>query len=306
MADSFIWFSICCAFFVLFIVNNESLASSSNSSCSDGVDPNDGCCLCPAGQRVKQRCTATSQTVCELCERGTYNAPSSLEKCQPCTSCAHPNANLEEAEACSPGRDTKCRCKKDYFCGSDTEPCKLCHLCTTCGSEGIKQDCNATSDRVCNDENTATNVPIVPIVSVVLVSVLVLIALIVGVGIWRWKTQRKKKSIGDQEQQNESAMEMQDLQVPDVDLEPLVPELSEKLGWTVMKDVAISSKISKIAIDNCVRNHQGNSQEQTCELLGIWIEKVGHGGSRELIRILRKLEKKATADKVLDMLMRNE
>lgn len=37
------------------------------------------------------------------------------------------SANLEVEEECTAGRDTKCRCKEDHFCSS--ESCTICHPC---------------------------------------------------------------------------------------------------------------------------------------------------------------------------------
>uniref|UniRef100_A0A3Q0R2B9 Tumor necrosis factor receptor superfamily member 6 n=1 Tax=Amphilophus citrinellus TaxID=61819 RepID=A0A3Q0R2B9_AMPCI len=103
--------------------------------CADGSYELEGrtCCLCSAGQRVKEHCTPDSQNdgQCEHCENGTYNSVANFqETCQPCTSCSHPNAHLEEEEPCTIVRNTKCRCKKHHFCSS--KECTICHPCKIC------------------------------------------------------------------------------------------------------------------------------------------------------------------------------
>ncbi|XP_030603219.1 tumor necrosis factor receptor superfamily member 6-like [Archocentrus centrarchus] len=168
--------------------------------CADGSYELEGrtCCLCTAGQRVKEHCTPDSQNdgQCEHCENGTYNSVANFqETCQPCTSCSHPNANLEEEEPCTIVRNTKCRCKKHHFCSS--KECTICQSCKICGFGGIKADCTATSDTVCNDAGGA-------IAGIVVLVFILVIGAIVAAGyvVIRRKTRdrnRQKEQVGKDE-----------------------------------------------------------------------------------------------------------
>uniref|UniRef100_A0A8D3DK08 Apoptosis-mediating surface antigen FAS n=1 Tax=Scophthalmus maximus TaxID=52904 RepID=A0A8D3DK08_SCOMX len=125
--------------------------------CTDGTYKHEGrtCCLCAAGRRLESHCSAADDYgKCVLCDSGTYNShPNALQRCEPCRSCEHPDANLEEEENCTPARNAKCRCQKDHFCISDTENCRICHACRICGTEGVRVDCTATNNTVCNERS---------------------------------------------------------------------------------------------------------------------------------------------------------
>ncbi|TNM99307.1 hypothetical protein fugu_012340 [Takifugu bimaculatus] len=86
----------------------------SSSQCVDGTYKHDGrdCCLCAAGLYLMEHCTETLQYgKCEACKDDTYSN------------------NLEEDEPCTPARNRKCRCRKDHYCSSKLEICRLCNPC---------------------------------------------------------------------------------------------------------------------------------------------------------------------------------
>uniref|UniRef100_A0A8P4K464 Apoptosis-mediating surface antigen FAS n=1 Tax=Dicentrarchus labrax TaxID=13489 RepID=A0A8P4K464_DICLA len=95
---------------------------------------------------------------CKECEAETYSSyHNDQTSCEPCTSCSHPNANLEVVEHCTPASDAKCGCKKDHYCVTAEESCKLCHPCKT-------------------------------IIAVVIIPVVAAAAVMVGVFIWKKRT----------------------------------------------------------------------------------------------------------------------
>uniref|UniRef100_A0A3Q0QXB4 TNFR-Cys domain-containing protein n=1 Tax=Amphilophus citrinellus TaxID=61819 RepID=A0A3Q0QXB4_AMPCI len=206
------------------------------------------CCLCSAGQRVKEHCTPDSQNdgQCEHCENGTYNSVANFqETCQPCTSCSHPNAHLEEEEPCTIVRNTKCRCKKHHFCSS--KECTICHPCKICGFGGIKADCTATSDTVCNDAGGA-------IAGIVVLVFILVIGAIVAAGyvVIRRKTRDSEYFYN-------------------VNLEPLLPDTAKELGWKDMRSVAGHTGVTVTVTESCKMEHPNDPKEQTLQLLRRWL-----------------------------------
>lgn len=62
------------------------------------------------------------------------------------------------------------------------------------------------------------------------------------------------------------------------------------------------SEIKKATIDSCKLDNPGDSQAQTLQLLGIWVEKQGRDASQVLIRELNEIDKKLKAQDVIDIL----
>ncbi|CAG6016965.1 unnamed protein product [Menidia menidia] len=294
-------------------------------ACVDGTYEHEGrsCCMCAAGERLEEHCTATpGDRKCKPCEADTFNAhPNNQETCQPCASCSHPNgmygykkskvrhdakqsnkiANLEVAEPCTRARNTLCRCKEGHYCVSDSAVCLVCHRCTTCGSEGVKQACTATNNTVCNQESQEHSEA--GKIAGIIVGVLFVVALsVAAVYCVRKKRQRDAKPNGRVVSNTGSDVEMQPLTVPDMDLEPYLPEIAVKLGWKVTRDIAMRSEIPGPVIESCQLNWPNNSEEQTLELLKKWVEKQGRGASRKLIQMLEESDKRATAEKVLEVI----
>lgn len=89
-----------------------------------------------------------------------------------------------------------------------------------------------------------------------------------------------------------------------MDLSPHLSDIAGVLGWKDMKDVAMRSNITNVTIDSCKQNHPSDSQEQTLELLTIWVEAQGRKASHNLIEILTKNGKKGKAESVTDILSR--
>ncbi|XP_072246455.1 tumor necrosis factor receptor superfamily member 6 [Leuresthes tenuis] len=290
-------------------VSVKETARNRRQTCVDGEyqHGNRNCCLCGAGERLVDHCTTTpGDRKCVPCEDGTYNShPNKRDTCEPCTSCSHPNANLEVAEPCTRAADAKCRCKEGHYCSGDAENCKLCHPCKTCDPAGIKQACNATSNTVCSDESPTSEVgKIIGIVVGVLVSVAAAAAAAVVVLLWKKRKQGKKHEVN---RGNGSGLdvEMQPLTAPNVELEPHLPDIIETLGWPVMRDIAMRSGITNVFIENCQLSHPGNVQEQTMQLLREWMEKQGKGASQKLIQMLESSGKRAKAEKVIEILSVN-
>ncbi|XP_075931918.1 tumor necrosis factor receptor superfamily member 6-like isoform X2 [Anarhichas minor] len=276
----------------------------SSNPCVDGTYNNSGrrCCRCSTGQYVKDHCTADLQYgKCERCPPKTYSSqPTNLDSCEPCTSCKDTNANLEEKEPCTSAVDAKCQCKQDHYCSSGTETCRLCNPCKEC-PEGIKLACSAHNNTVCNDkiEEVNNNGVIIGVGSLIGVLLVALSAYCI------WKCYRKRtltQRFNPDQLTSVADVEMQPLKAPVVDLQRHVPDIAKELGWKDMQDVARRSGISEKDIQSCRLNHRDDSQEQTIQLLNIWLEKEGKEASKNLIRILEQNDKRATAETVMEIL----
>ncbi|XP_049456059.1 tumor necrosis factor receptor superfamily member 26 isoform X1 [Epinephelus fuscoguttatus] len=299
-------------FNVILLCVSASLSSAQlttgSRTCNDGTYEHNGriCCLCGAGLYLEQHCTMNLQVgICKTCDPGTYNSqPNSQRSCEPCTSCTQPNANLEVDERCTPARDTKCRCKKDHYCSSGPETCRICYPCKECGPKGVKVACTARNDTVCNEktdggDNTGMIVGIVGAVLAVLV---------LGLGLaaycWKIRNGRKRQPITEREMNgNARDVEMQPLAVPVLDLQPHLHKLAEVIGWKDMHYVATQSHITPAVIQSCQLDHI-RSQDQTYQLLEIWVEKQGRNASKKLVEILQKGDKKGAVDRVMEILSR--
>ncbi|XP_029962608.1 tumor necrosis factor receptor superfamily member 6 isoform X2 [Salarias fasciatus] len=277
--------------------------------CLDGTYEHEGrtCCQCAAGQYLKEHCTSSPDDgKCEFCQTGTFNShPNHLESCRPCTSCSQPNANLEVAEECTKARDTKCRCKQDHYCSSNTGNCEICHPCTVCSSVGVKEACTPTSDTVCQEPKGSNTGAVVGSVVGVLVVVAVLA---VGFVLWRRRqaARNPQPSSGSTTNGNRHDEEKKPLNVPDVDIQPSLPQIAEELGWKDMKDLAMKVGIQNAAIDACQLDHPNDSQEQTLHLLRKWVERQGRDSPSKLVQMLCDLGKKAKAEKIVDILHSNK
>ncbi|KAF3842002.1 hypothetical protein F7725_023953 [Dissostichus mawsoni] len=248
-----------------------SSALGDTQQCVDGTYEHEGvaCCLCGAGTYVESRCNMTQPGKCTSCREGEYNIhPHSQETCEPCTSCSHPNANLELDVSCTRARDATCRCKKDHFCSSK-ETCRICYPCKEC-TEGVKVACTATNNTVCSEKTEGgTNTGL--IVGLTVPIVLILLGLLVF-----WIRKRNQPL-----------------------LERDLPDIAEIIGWTDMKAVAIRSGMLDTTIENCRLNNVGDAREQTLKLLQEFVQKEGRQALTTLIKTLQNSGKRGIAERVI-------
>ncbi|CAI5654356.1 unnamed protein product [Oreochromis niloticus] len=298
MATKFsLWFNICVWLAVSLCIcfassqRHRSVNGTSRirrETCEDGAYDYEkrSCCKCPIGQQVTQHCTNQSDTKCEICESGTYNSvPNDLKTCQPCTSCAQANANLEVEEECTAGRDTKCRCKKDHFC--TTESCTICHPCKKCGIGGVKEACTTNSDAVCNENGGA--------IAGIIILVLFIAGAIVGI-IWITRSKQKKED----EKSKETLIHL----LPDVDIDPHLPDIARELGWRDARNLALRTGINAATIDSYEMEYRNDAEERTLQLLLKWVEKEGKQASKKLIENLVDMKQKKKAEQIRDILLK--
>lgn len=264
--------------------------------CTDGTYEYDGrnCCLCPAGQRVKDHCTATpGDGKCEICEKNTYNSePNRKDKCDLCRSCDQANANTEVEEECTAYRDAKCKCKKDHYCTDPTGVCLICHPCDICESTGVKEACTPTSNTVCYEESKGLGGGGV---AGIVIAVLVLAAAAAVAVVFRKKISGLFKSKSGSSSPSNPASDP----LNPADMENHLQDVADILGWKDMRAVALKSNIPMSVIDGVKLSHPNDSESWTIDLLEKWMQKMGRTASVDLIRILRERGKNAKADKIV-------
>ncbi|XP_035760711.1 tumor necrosis factor receptor superfamily member 6-like isoform X2 [Neolamprologus brichardi] len=295
MATKFsLWFSSCVWLAVSLSVNGASRIRR-EPACLDGTYnfTTWSCCNCPVGQRVIQHCSNGNKKdgKCEICENGKYNSePSNRETCHPCTSCAQANANLEVEEECTIGRDTKCRCKTDHFCSS--ESCTICHPCKKCGFGGVKEACTANSDAVCNENGG--------VIAGIIIAVIIILVLIPGavVGII-WIARRKQKK------EDEKSKEKLIRRLSDVDIDPHLSDIARELGWKNARNLALRTGISMTTAESYEMEYRNDAEERTLQLLLTWVEKEGRQASKKLIENLVDMKQKKKAEQIRDILLKH-
>lgn len=113
---------------------------------------------------------------------------------------------------------------------------------------------------------------------------------------------RKRQSSVGNTPHGKSDDTLQPLNVPDVDIQPLLPQIAVQLSWKDMEHLAMQVGIAQTAIEACQLDHQGDSQEQTLQLLRKWVESQGKSSSKKLVKMLSDNGKINKAEKILDIL----
>ncbi|XP_072579701.1 tumor necrosis factor receptor superfamily member 6 isoform X4 [Vulpes vulpes] len=121
----------------------------------DPLHGNSLCCdACPPGTRKESDCTSyAGKSHCVPCQEGEeYTDKTHLSpKCRRCGICDGEHG-LEVERNCTQTRNTKCRCKPNFYC--DVSPCEHCNPCSTC-EHGILERCTPTSDTKCEEGSSS-------------------------------------------------------------------------------------------------------------------------------------------------------
>ncbi|NWU91466.1 TNR4 factor, partial [Upupa epops] len=124
------------------------------------------CCSdCAPGERMKFRCSPTTDTVCAPCQEGYFSSEHSHRFCRSCTVCSTWKGSVE-VKRCEKTSDRVCRCRAGYRpagrpLGSVCSPCPEgsystggnggCQPWTNCSSLGRETlvPGTKTADAVC-------------------------------------------------------------------------------------------------------------------------------------------------------------
>ncbi|NWI62586.1 TNR4 factor, partial [Todus mexicanus] len=85
------------------------------------------------GERMRHRCTATTDTVCAPCQDEYFNSEHNHNFCQSCTICDTRKGSVE-VKKCEKTSDRVCRCRAGYapVAGPPPGSGKLGMLCSLC------------------------------------------------------------------------------------------------------------------------------------------------------------------------------
>ncbi|XP_055416206.1 tumor necrosis factor receptor superfamily member 6 isoform X2 [Bubalus kerabau] len=128
------------------------------NSCQEGLyREHQFCCQpCPPGKRKNGDCKHDGGIPeCVLCSEGNEYTDKShhSDKCIRCSICDEEHG-LEVEQNCTRTRNTKCRCKSNFFCNSSQ--CEHCNPCTRC-EHGIIEKCTPTSNTKCKGSRSHAN-----------------------------------------------------------------------------------------------------------------------------------------------------
>ncbi|KAI1892526.1 hypothetical protein AGOR_G00134500 [Albula goreensis] len=110
------------------------------------------CSLCQPGFRQKTECTASSDTVCEVCTEGFYSDTLTHHgNCFRCSYCDE-DVSLVYAQRCRSWSDARCACKEGTYCSfKENGKCSECTDITSCPQgEGVSKHATADSDAECS------------------------------------------------------------------------------------------------------------------------------------------------------------
>uniref|UniRef100_H3DBD5 Tumor necrosis factor receptor superfamily, member 1B n=1 Tax=Tetraodon nigroviridis TaxID=99883 RepID=H3DBD5_TETNG len=115
------------------------------------LDGSNLCCRkCQPGERLKEDCSKTSETVCEACPPGQYIENWNYSpNCFPCKDCKT-SRGLLYIQNCSAQTMSKCGCKPGMYCTHKHQSCSSCtqhRLCKV--GYGVSKPGTATSDVRC-------------------------------------------------------------------------------------------------------------------------------------------------------------
>ncbi|XP_071623308.1 tumor necrosis factor receptor superfamily member 4 [Heliangelus exortis] len=158
---------------LLFLLLAVTLGHCLGLKCKEHEYPfHEKCCKdCAPGERMRQRCTATADTVCAPCQDEFFSSEHSHDFCRSCTVCNTRKGSVE-VKKCEKTSDRICMCRAGYMpeaghpLGSVCSPCpegsysigrnENCQPWTNCSLLGKNtlQVGTKTSDAVCSNHTT--------------------------------------------------------------------------------------------------------------------------------------------------------
>ncbi|XP_023694352.1 hematopoietic death receptor isoform X2 [Paramormyrops kingsleyae] len=277
------------------------------------------CCLnCPAGEYVKEQCTAhLARGTCEPCPHETFTEHGNgLTQCLPCKKC---HIDEDMIKSCTSTQNTECQCKPGLFCVPD-QACEVCKKCSKCklDEEEVK-NCTSISNTVCKMKSSSFTV------SGVIASVIVLcifVTLVICFICWRKGVFNKETEISCKTSEifksNMGADEMDPFQPDPLQggvqyrrLTPLDEQESLKRCLDLFGELDSSYHkrfFRRIGLsDNKIQSvdHLPHA-DRVYDLLRIWMEKEGlKADINHLLEVLLSLDQKLTAENITDKAIKN-
>ncbi|CAO2585235.1 Tumor necrosis factor receptor superfamily member 6, partial [Lemmus lemmus] len=244
------------------------------------------CCQpCQPGERKSLDCKHNnSKPVCFPCKEGKeyMDKEHYSDKCRRCTFCDGEHG-LEVETNCTQTRNTKCKCKSNFYCNASV--CEHCDPCISC-EHGILERCTPTSNTKCKQESSRYHL-------VWILIVLILIALLVLI----YKKYPRRRH-GDPESGTANSEDMP-MNLPDVDLRKYILNIAEEMSLDQVKAFVRKNGMSEVMIDEIRNDNLQHTAEQKIQLLQGWYQTHGRKDAyRTLMKGLRKMKCYALADRI--------
>ncbi|XP_022266153.2 tumor necrosis factor receptor superfamily member 6 isoform X1 [Canis lupus familiaris] len=262
----------------------------------DPLHGNSLCCdACPPGTRKESDCTSyAGKSHCVPCQEGEeYTDKTHLSpKCRRCGICDGEHG-LEVERNCTQTRNTKCRCKPNFYC--DVSPCEHCNPCSTC-EHGILERCTPTSDTKCEEGSSSRYLwfcVLIPILTSVLVCW------------WLFKRRRTKGNVTLGPTPSPPT-EVIPINCADIDLSKYIIGIAEQMKIKQVREFVRKNGINEAKIDEIKNDNLQDTAEQKVQLLRHWYQVHGRRGAyHTLIRGLRKAHLRALAERIQETIQKD-
>ncbi|KAM5324176.1 tumor necrosis factor receptor superfamily member 6 [Glossophaga mutica] len=277
---------------LLLILTFELLESSQNvtkreAGCPEGQQREGKFCCrpCLPGERKHSDCKADGdKLVCEPCPEGQEYTEEThySNKCRRCKICDG-EQGLEVEINCTRTRNTKCRCKSNFFC--NTSPCEHCDPCSTC-KYGVDEKCTPTNNTRCKEG------PRSQLLWLLLLLVIPVTAII-------YYVKRKLQNKNGHHESVPSNIEMTPMNSTDVNLSNYIIIIAEKMTINQVKEFVRKNGINEAKIDEIKNNNLQDTAEQKVQLLRNWYQLHGKKDAYStLIKGLRKANLHALVEEI--------
>lgn len=197
---------------------------------------------------------------------------------------------LEVEANCTLTRNTKCRCKSNFYC--KTSVCDHCEPCTTC-EHGILEQCTPTSNTKCKQKNSKMKFLWFLIVPLLVVPLVILYIML------------KRRNQGHPEPVT-LPPEIVPMNYSDVDLGNYIANIAEEMTINQVKKFVRKNGINEAKIDDIKNDNLQDTAEQKVQLLRDWYQVHGKKDAyNTLIKGLRKAKLCALAEKIQDIVHRD-
>ncbi|XP_075829981.1 tumor necrosis factor receptor superfamily member 6 isoform X1 [Microtus pennsylvanicus] len=246
------------------------------------------CCQpCQPGEWKYLDCTTSGgKPSCRLCKEGKeyMDKEHYSDKCRRCTFCDGEHG-LEVETNCTRTRNTKCKCKSNFYCNASV--CEHCDPCISC-EHGILERCTSTSNTKCKQESSRHYLIWLPII---IILVLAILLVLLYKKYWR-------KCHRDPESGTANSEDMP-MNLPDVDLRKYILHIAEEMSLDQVKTFVRKNGMSEVMIDEIKNDNLQHTAEQKIQLLQGWYQAHGRKDAYcTLIKGLRRMKCYALADRI--------
>uniref|UniRef100_A0A8C6REX2 Tumor necrosis factor receptor superfamily member 6 n=1 Tax=Nannospalax galili TaxID=1026970 RepID=A0A8C6REX2_NANGA len=249
------------------------------------------CCLpCQPGEKKSSDCTSDrAKPDCSPCTEGEEYTDKEhySDTCRRCRLCDGGHG-LEVEANCTQTRNTKCRCKSNFYC--NTSVCEHCEHCTTC-EHGILEPCTPTSNAKCKQNSSRHH----------WLWLLVLLPLLLAISVVLILKKHRRRNHGHLESvvlHSEKAP----MNCSDVDLGKYIINIAEEMTINQVKKFVRKNGLNEAKIDDIKNDNLQDTGEQKVQLLRDWYQAHGKKDAyNTLIKGLKKANLCALAEKIEDI-----